>query len=59
MVCGGRTWPGQVVRALQMAQVAACASGAVSVLAQLKRASKRSCHQFADGVPVSGVIVKL
>ena len=41
-------WPGQVVRALRMAQAAAWASCTVSVLAQVKRASKMSCHQLAE-----------
>ena len=42
-----------------MAQAAAWASVTVSVLAQVKRGSKTSYHQLADGVPVSCVIVKL
>ena len=59
-------WPGQVVRALTpcgwlrlLGAGGTWETGTVSVLTQMKRASKASCHQLTDGVPASGVIVKL
>ena len=63
MVCGGRTWPEQVVRALRMAQAAAglgitrrgvCATCTCAGEARVEKV----LHQLSNGVLASGVIVK-